>query len=182
MAYKRSHPKLTEVSMSLFNKRELCTNQFPYFLKCPYATYTEISKRENKCQVVLLSREEQKKFINLFVFEEEGLKNESLQTLWNLGKALNLNEDPREMKMYLEAVVNVARAFKKQEKKVEKKAEPIEINMSTLNPKEVGKEIIPIPVKNEENDPDSLLNSKNLDGILAKRDGKVRKRDKNWGR
>jgi hypothetical protein len=118
----------------------------------------------------------------MFVFEEDGLKNEALQTLWSLGKSLHIQEDPREMKMYLESVVNVARAFKKTDKKVEKKPEPIEINMSMMNPKALDHEIIPIPVKNDENDPQSLINSKKLDGILAKRDGKVRKRDENWGR
>jgi len=54
--------------------------------------------------------------------------------------------------------------------------------MSTLNPKTLDHEIIPIPVKSDENDPQSLINSNKLDGILAKRDGKVRKRDENWGR
>lgn len=180
--YKKADPKLSQATFTL-KMRELCTNQCQYYLKCPYAAYHDVAKRENKCRVVELSKEEQKRFINMFVFDEEdGLKNEALGTLWSLGKALDLKDDPREMKMYLEAVVNVARAFKKQEKKVEKKVEPIEINMSTLNPKAVGKEIIPIPVKNEDNDPQSLLNSKNLEGILAKRDGKVRKRDENWGR
>lgn len=181
--YKKSNPKLAEVNASLFKKRELCTNQCPYFLKCPYAQYYDITKHENKCKVVLLDRDEQKRFINMFVFdEEEGLKNEALGALWNLGKTLDIKNDPREMKMYLESIVNVARAFKKQGKKEEKKAEPIEINMSTLNPKTLGHEIIPIPVKSEDNDPNSLLNSKKLDGILAKRDGKVKKRDDNWGR
>jgi len=180
--YKKSNPALAQVNASVFKKRELCNNQCPYFLKCPYAVYRDQSKKENKCTVVNLSRDEQKRFINMFVFEEDGLKNEALQTLWSLGKALNIQEDPREMKMYLESVVNVARAFKKTDKKVEKKPEPIEINMSTLNPKTLDHEIIPIPVKSDENDPQSLINSNKLDGILAKRDGKVRKRDENWGR
>lgn len=180
--YKKSNPKLAQVTASVFKKRELCNNQCPYFLKCPYAIYNSTSKEENKCTVVNLSREEQKRFINMFVFEEEGLKNEALQVLWKLGKSLNNTRDPREIKIYLEAVLNVARAFKKQEKNVEKKPEPIEINMTTLNPKALNREIIPIPVKCEENDPESLMKSEKLDGILAKRDGKVRKQDENWGR
>ena len=164
---------------NLVLREKACSPMCKFFKRCPYATL-----EDKDCYIRGLSEDEQLRFAHLFV-EEDGLKEEAVKTLWKMGRNLNISDsegDARELKMYLEMVIQVARTFKKPPKKEDRKDEPIEINLSTLNPKQIGAEIIPIPVKTEDNDPDSLINSKKLDGILAKRDGKVRKRDENWGR
>lgn len=150
--------------------RFLCTNQCPYFYKCPYAKYTGVTKKEQKCKVVDMSPEEQQRFISIIVLGEEGLKDESLRILYRMGKTLNLKDDAREMKIYLEAVTGVARSFKTQKKSKEiKEMEPITIDMGLL-PIEKGHSEPVIPPNPDEcliEDRESLYASPKLDGILT---------------
>jgi hypothetical protein len=180
--FKKKDPKWKSFALSM-KDREICDPNCKYFFRCPFFQHQNLSKKENKCKIKSLSEDDQKRFISLIVFEEDGLKNEALQILFRLGQTLNLKDDPKEMRMYLESVALVAKTFKKPGKKEEiKEVEPITINMDVMKVDKRTKEyrdsqnepaIPPNPDENLINDTQSLYASPKLDGILANPKKKV---------
>jgi len=183
--YRKKDPHQKEFHMMLRN-RVNCGSNCLWFTRCPYANPKKVTKG-SECKVIKLPEEEQKRWFSIFVMEENGLKNEALKTLYNMGKTLDLENDAREMKIYLEAVTMVAKTFKVLPKKKDepREIEPITIDMSVLkldkrkriNPNDPV--LPPNPDENLVEDGESLYASPKLEGILANPTGKFVKKGKN---
>jgi len=169
--------KYKKFADSVLKRREDCTASCEIYGVCPFSNY-DSRKGKQECVVKNLDKIDKNRFIAIFVFGDEGLKNEALKMLYKLGGILNLEDDPKEMQSYLEMIVKIIKAFKIDYTKVETDDQVIEIKLDDV--KVVGDIPVETPVFSENfttNDPESLMDSDKLDEIItppANKDTKIR--------
>lgn len=161
--------KWQEFSQNVLKNRVNCTSKCPYFSRCPMAQYRNTSSGK-PCAVAGLSDEDQRRYLAIFVFEDDALKDEAKRMLWKLGSILNLEDDPKEIEKYLELILRFVRTFKAELKEEAGDNEPITINIEGLSAEvseDPNKKLFIAPDIVVQTDPESLLNSPIVDKIAA---------------
>jgi len=166
--------KWDEFSANVLRNRVNCTAKCPYFGKCPYAKYRNVSEGKS-CEVATLTDDQLRLYVSIFIFEEEGLKDQAKKLLWKLGNILNLSDDPKEITMFLELILKYVRAFKMDLKDDTGINEPITIKIDGIESKFSGDPEEKVFVSDDlvvQTDPESLLTSPMLDKLAKKPEDK----------
>ncbi len=167
MVRSRKRDKWLEFHTTVLKSRVVCSTTCVYYHRCPLAVYKDVSQ-DKPCEVVKLNDQDRERFMSLFVFGDEGLKDEAFRMLFKLARMLPM-DDPRGVEKYLDLLLRVVRAFRTDLAKETGPGEPITVNISGLdvgeltdNPKEklfLAEDVV------VQTDPESLLTSPVVDKI-----------------
>lgn len=152
-------------------KRTDCDGHCRYYYVCPYI---EHASTKAKCKVIDLKTKDQQRFLNIFILGEGGLREEMLKTLYSLSGKLDLEDNLKDMGLYLDQVSRVHKALfnEKDKKPVEKPTKPPKFAIKgTKLPKKKDE---PLTVVLEDgsviqDDPHSLLGSPVLDANILRK-------------
>ncbi len=162
--------------------RESCSKTCEYYKKCPLVIK---AKKEGftTCQAKALSPEDRRRFMNFFIFEEEGLRDEIMQASFSLSKLIDY-QDVRSVTNYLNVLVKIHKTlYYMEDKNKEKPPESLDVKVSSVVlPKKRDDPII-ITLDDGSslvNDPESIINSPIIDQIAQlTRDKEAEKQKKN---
>lgn len=116
------------------------------------------------CRMKNANDEHKRRFFNIFVRGEKGLRDEFFETLYRIGCAIDFDTDLKSGASYIEMLQKAKRMYYD---KVEKANNDDKVEIKIHN---TGgfKEVVPITREDEEleNDPESLFNSPYVDAII----------------
>jgi len=160
--------KWKEFYENVIRDRQFCNTSCIVYTRCPLSIQSRISDK-HKCRVRELDSDHRRHFVRMFVFGEEGLYDEALAIIFNLTQILDLQNDKKDITLFLEALIKVARTFKGVAP--DNSPKKLTINLEDYAPEnkvmlvgqngvvEEGKIVL-------DHDEESLIESPNLDSIL----------------
>lgn len=140
--------------------RVSCDSTCVFHHLCPLTKFNSGGRR---CPAQNLDPNDKLRLINLFFMGDEGIKAEVLKSIFQLGKVLDLEGDPKHILQYIDVLVKASKTYYQEKAKVPTK--PIDLAVSITT---VGKtpDYIDITPEGGE-DPETLLNSPVVDQIMA---------------
>lgn len=157
---------------NVIRDRQFCNTTCQIYTRCPLSIQSKLSNKED-CRVKAMDSDTRRRFVRLFVFGDDGLYDEAMSTLFDLSQVLDIRHNKKEMITYLDLVVKLARTFRgvvedKTPQKlvinIEDYAKPVEL-VGPGGLVEEGEIVM-------KRDPDSLLESPNLENIVKHRETK----------
>lgn len=109
--------------------------------------------------------------MNIFVFGEEGIREEIVTNLFSLSEKLKF-DDPKEQKDFIQLLLQCYKVLYKGEEKPKQRTEPLTVNVKGIKlPKKPGEAVSVVLEDNSEiqTDPESLFNSPVIDTFVRKR-------------
>jgi hypothetical protein len=133
-----------------------CSILCPYYKTCAMVPYAPV------CMVKEMCDDDLRRYFKLFILGEEGLRSEIMNSLFELGGLVD-KTDQKQLSNYVEQLLKVNRQVYGDKKPVRDDLEDFKIEVTSRG----FEKKIPTIVLNEEEDPESLLYSPNLDKITA---------------
>lgn len=137
-----------------------CDSSCKYYHYCPLTTPEE----GQMCRLKNANDEHKRRFFNLFVRGEKGLRDEFFETVYRIGCAIDFETDLKMGSAYIEMLQKAKRMYYD---KTEKQSTNDKVEIKVNNTAGF-KESIPITLEQqrEDEDPDSLFNSPFVDAIV----------------
>ena len=154
--------------LSSIKDRSSCDPSCGFASSCPMTVYAP------KCLVLDLKPDEKIRFFNIFLFGEQGLRNEIGVTLFNFSKNLHTEEDPDHAERYLEALLKVNRQIYGEKSRQKPMPENLVISMNVSSPQKQPQPLLILEEEAVGADEQSLFTSPDLDKIA-----KTKKMSKN---
>jgi hypothetical protein len=134
-----------------------CSIVCPYYKTCSFVPYSPVCMVKEMCEADL------RRYFNLYILGEEGMRAEIMGKLFELG-ALTDNTNPLDIIKYLEQLLKVNRQVYSERRLLR---EPIEEEFRIeVTSNGFGHKQIPAIIVNEQEDEESLIKSPLLDTIL----------------
>lgn len=143
--------------IGVLNAISECNMTCPFFKSCAMTSYAP------SCLVREMCEKDLRRYFNLFILGEDGMRAEIMGKLFNLG-AMTDDKNPQDLIKYLEQLLKVNRQVYT-DRKVTNNLVDEEFRIEVTS-NGFGHKQIPAIIKNELEDPESLLKSPNLDKIL----------------
>lgn len=141
--------------------RANCDNTCKYYQYCPLTT----PDVEHPCRMKNAAPNNQRRFFNIFLRGELGLRDEFFESLYHVGAGVDFDADPKAGMGYMELLQKAKRMFYDKTKK-EEKDDKVEFKVNSTQ----GINSEPLPMSEsdiaEEHDQESLYNSPVVEGFF----------------
>lgn len=142
------------------DERTDCDSKCKHYHYCPLTTPEEGAA----CRLKNANEEHKRRFFNLFIRGEKGLRDEFFETVYRIGCAIDFETDLKMGSAYIEMLQKAKRMYYDKPEK-QNANDKVEIKVNNTSG---FRENIPISLEEqrEESDPDSLFNSNIVDAII----------------
>lgn len=142
------------------DERGDCDSKCKYYHYCPLTTPNE----GQRCRLKVATDEHKRRFFNLFVRGEKGLRDEFFETVYRIGCAIDFETDLKMAAAYIEMLQKAKRMYYDKPDKAAAN-DKVEIRVNNTGG---FKEVVPITPdqQREDEDPDSLFSSPIVDAII----------------
>ena len=150
-------------------KRLVCNNQCPYFQKCPYSlAKNDIDYGEStSCEMVNETPDMKRAFMNLFVFGDEGLKDEVIRSTFRVKKLTDWNK-VESVERYANLLLRVAKQYGVREELMPTGPVTIDIKGIEIPEPKKMQDVVLDDGRVVQEDKESLFLSPNLEKIVRK--------------
>ena len=150
--------------------KDQCNTTCEYYYRCPLVPRSKETE-VFACAARTLDEKSKRRFMNIFVFGEEGVREEIVSNLFFLSEKLDF-KDPKEQKDYIQLLLQCYKVLYKGEEKPKSRTEPLTVNVKGIKlPKKPGEAVSVVLEDNSEiqTDPESLFNSPVIDTFVRRR-------------